>query len=256
MKNVTLGLLLLAGCTAKIEHGLSEREANEVRAALEDRGIPVELAAEGKGSTWSVGVARGSAAEATRVLRDEELPRREAPGLAEVFGQGSLVPTATEERARMIQALSGETSRMLGALEGVVRARVLVVPEWKGAGFGAPEPARASVFLRVSSSRAASLAARKAELQQLVAGAVPGLTPDHVAVLLDPISAPPRPVVVQVKDRTAAVAVACGAGLLVLLLAAGLVLATLKARALRMELQERPDGAPEAEPAPASRRAA
>jgi type III secretion protein J len=250
-------LLLLSGCSAKIEHGLAEREANEVRAALEERGITVELVGEGKGATWSVEVPKASAAQAIRLLRDADLPRRDAPGFAEVFGQGSLVPTAAEERARMIQALSGETCRMLAAIEGVVRARVLVVPEFKSQGFGTPEPARASVFLKVTSERAGVLATRKVELQQLVAGAVPGLTPEHVAVLFDTVSAAPRPVVIERKDRSAALAVACASGLLIALLAGALVLATLRSRKLRVALGEStPEDGDDADSAPAPRKAA
>ena len=252
---VIAALLCTAGCSAKIEHGLAERDANEVRAVLEDRGISVELVSEGKGSAWTVEVPKASAAEAIRLLRDADLPRRDAPGFAEVFGQGSLVPTAAEERARMIQALSGETGRMLTALEGVVRARVLVVPEFKGQGFGTPEPARASVFLKVTSERAAVLAARKLELQQLVAGAVPGLSPDHVAVLFDTVSVSPRPVVIERKDRSAALAVAVASGLLIALLAGALVLATLRSRRLRVALAESPPDADDAD-APAVRKAA
>ena len=44
--------------------------------------------------------------------------------LERTFAQASLVPTATEERVRAAQALSGELSRSLERLEGVLDARV------------------------------------------------------------------------------------------------------------------------------------
>jgi type III secretion protein J len=236
MKTLAISIVcLLCGCSTKIQHGLSERDADEVQAALADRGIAAVPVSEGK-EKWAVEVPQASASDAIRILRENNLPRQEAPGFSEVFGQGSMVPTAAEEKAKLIQALSGENARMLEALDGVVQAKVIVVPETKSGAFAPAEPARASVFLKVTSDHATELGARKLELQQLVAGSVPGLIPEHVALLIDPVNVQARPAIVERKDRTAAAAVGIVAGLLIALLAGALVLLTLRTRALRLQL--------------------
>lgn len=255
MKTLTVSmLLLLCACSTKIQHGLSERDADEIQSVLADRGIAASPVSEGK-EKWAVQVPQSSASEAIRILRENNLPRQRAPGFSEVFGQGSMVPTATEEKAKLMQALSGENARMLEAMEGVVEAKVIVVPETKSGAFAPAEPARASVFLKVTSDHAKELAARKAELQQLVSGSVPGLDPAHVALLIDPVSIQARPTIVERKDRSAAAAVGIVAGVLIALMAAALVMLTLRTRSLRLQLAaEQEPTVPAAKPA--ARRAA
>jgi len=256
MKTLMFSMLLLCACSTKVQHGLAERDADEIQSVLADHGISAQPVSEGK-DKWAVQVPQASASEAIRVMRENNLPRQEAPGFAEVFGQGSMVPTATEEKAKLMQALSGENARMLEALEGVVQAKVIVVPETKSGAFAPAEPARASVFLKVASDHAAELSARKAELQQLVSGAVPGLTPEHVALLIDPVTMKARPPIIERKDRTAAAAVGIVAGLFIALMAAALVMLTLRTRSLRLQLAHAQPEEPTAPGKPAaSKRAA
>src|SRR5690606_36903844 len=52
-----LSLWLLVGCDVRIHHGLEEREANELVAALQTVGITAQKVAEsGRGKTWAVQV--------------------------------------------------------------------------------------------------------------------------------------------------------------------------------------------------------
>ncbi|MBS2028581.1 MAG: hypothetical protein JST54_11815 [Deltaproteobacteria bacterium] len=250
-KLILAAAMVLSACSTKIQHGLAERDADEIQAVLGDHGITATPVPEGK-EKWALEVPQSSASEAVRILHENNLPRQQAPGFAEVFGQGSMVPTATEERAKLIQALSGENARLLQGLEGVIAAKVIVVPESKASAFGQVEPARASVLLKVAAPHADSLEKKKPEIQQLVAGSVPGLTPDHVALLVESVEVKARPTVVETKDRTAAVLVASVAGVLLALLAGGLVAAVLRARKLRLELDgdEDEDEEPTAKPAP------
>src|SRR5690349_5621029 len=99
--------LWLAGCSTQIQHGLDEKQANEMQTALAGRGIQAQKVAEqGKKPTWAIEVDDDRAAEAVRVLTELGLPRARPQGFEEVFGKSSLVPTATEERVKYEEALS------------------------------------------------------------------------------------------------------------------------------------------------------
>src|SRR5690606_28919827 len=99
---------------------------------------------------YRVLVASDEVAAALSVLRAEELPRAPEPGLHDVFGRASLVPTATEERARLTAALGGELARSVESIDGVLDARVHVaLPDASELPLDvAPPRPRASVLVR------------------------------------------------------------------------------------------------------------
>lgn len=182
------GLLVgaLPACTTAIEHGLDERAANEVVATLERRGIAVKKLPESGGAApaFTLEVSDGDVLRALDALRETGLPRDPRLGLAEVYGKPSLIPSATEERARFLRALTADLERTLEAVEGVAEAHVHVVlparESWArwSAESGA---ATASVLLK---QKPGATAVNAADVQKLVAGGVPGLQPAAVTVLL------------------------------------------------------------------------
>ena len=184
-----LAFLLLtngAGCTTGVLHGLDEPAANEALAALERAGIGAEKVAEEGGQTtgFALRVPRGDAARALDVLRVHGLPRERRHGFAEVYGQPSLIPTASEERARYLEATAGEIERTLESAEGVVSARVhLVLEELDPLSLeGKPRAAaRAAVLIKAARGRTPL---GESDVQKLVAGSVPGLDPRAVAVVV------------------------------------------------------------------------
>lgn len=183
--------LLLAGCTTPVESDLDEAQANEMIVALHAGGIAGEkrLVESGSGGLrFEVRVPRADEAPALSILAAEELPRRSAPGVAEVFGEGGLVPSATEERARYLTAVAGELSRTLESIDGVLSARVHVArAELSELGLDAPAPsARASVFIKYRSDLPPP---EEASIRALVAGAVADLSPEAISVVILP-SAP------------------------------------------------------------------
>jgi type III secretion protein J len=102
-----------------------------------------------------------------------------------VYAHPSLVPTATEERARYLEALSGEIERTLETVDGVVSARVHLVLEESDPleGGKARVPAQAAVLLK---TRPPLPTMKEADVQKLVAASVPGLSPAAVAVVATP----------------------------------------------------------------------
>src|SRR5689334_8627946 len=61
-------LLLCGGCGVELEHGLDERQANQVTAALEQAGVAADKVAEEQAGTFKVVVPRGDAARSFALL--------------------------------------------------------------------------------------------------------------------------------------------------------------------------------------------
>jgi type III secretion protein J len=191
MRRAMVVAVLVAGCSVPVQHGLDEPSANEVVTALERAGMGADKQRDDRAeSGFVVRVARADAAGAMELLRSLGLPRSRRRGLSETYGQGSLIPSATEERARFVEALSGEVERTLETIEGVVSARVhVVLAETDPLALdGKPRvPAQAAVLLK---TRAAGLPPiEEGQVQKLVAGSVPGLQPAAVAVVATPAPA-------------------------------------------------------------------
>jgi len=244
-----LALCALGGCSTAVLHGLDEAAANDTAAALERAGVAAEKVADdasaGGPAAFTVRVRHAEAPRALELLRALGLPRGRRHGFAEVYGQGSLIPTASEERARYLDALDGEIERTLETVDGVVGARVHLVLEESDPLALEPAPrraARASVLLK---ARAGKPSLGEAEVQRLVAGAAPGLEPAAVAVVITTAAEPADgaearlaslgPVRVTAATRPVlvagiALALAALAGLALLLLATARRLAALQGR--------------------------
>lgn len=185
MRRVGFSLLVvcsLAACEATVATGLPEAEANEVVVALHGQGIGATTAPMEGGEGFQVVVSPDEVAPALEVMRAEALPRETAPGLGEVFGEGGLVPTATEERARYVAALGGELSRSIEAMSGVLEARVHVaLPDHRRVALDDARPTpRASVLIRYRGSQPPY---DENAVRALVSGAVQELDPEQVAVV-------------------------------------------------------------------------
>jgi len=178
----------------EILHGVEERQAIRALVALEEGGVSGtrrrDDASEGG---WVVEVRAAEAGRAQRILAERELPRPEGSGLA-VLGKGSLVPTPSEERARLLLALAADLSRSVESIDGVVEARVHVglAPDDPLRAGPAPAP-RGAVLVKVRAGARARVEALAPGIRSLVAGAVAGLDPGEVAVVLTEAGAAPPP---------------------------------------------------------------
>lgn len=186
---VAAALMAMAGCSANVLHGIDERGANEATAALERAGIgaekvPEDAALPGTAANFTVRVAAGDANRAVDLLHALGLPRERRRGFAETYGQPSLIPTPSEERARYVNATVGEIEKTLETVDGVVGARVHLVLEDADPLSLEAKPratARAAVLLK---ARPGAPPIAEADVQRLVAGSVAGLEPAGVAVVV------------------------------------------------------------------------
>jgi len=185
-----LGLtLLLSACvTHSLQTGLSEQDAQEVVVLLNENGIEAfatKGVSEKKGEEkWDVMIRGGdqNLARAWRVLEENGLPRQKDKGLEDVFSNSGMIPTATEEKARLLLGVSGEISHALKSITGVVDAHVLVVMPDASPLLDKSDrtPPTASVLLKY---RGHDLPLAEDDVKKLVARAVEGLQPENVAVV-------------------------------------------------------------------------
>lgn len=175
---------LAAGCSAEVVHGLSEPQANQVVSVLSENGIPASTSREEGGRTerWTVSVAPDDRARSLAVMRENGLPRSSGRGLAEVFPKPSLIPTLTEERAMMMQALMGELERTLETIDGVTLARVhIVLPAADGGLSPSRVPAASAAVLLKTRPHAF---VDRAAVRRLVARGIESLKEENVTVEL------------------------------------------------------------------------
>ena len=183
---VLLVALLLTACEAELYNNLDQRQANEMIATLQQRGIPAQRVAV-KGGQYTVVVDKGRFADSIAILKEAGLPKQEFQNMGQVFKKEGLISSPMQERAQMIFALSQELSRTVSEIDGVLSARVhLVLPE------NDPlrqqlVPSSASVFIRHRGNM--PVGNLVPQVKMLVANGVAGLSYDKVSVVLVPVDA-------------------------------------------------------------------
>lgn len=191
-------VLLLTGCMQKeLQTGLTEQEAQEIIVLLRESGIDASRAlmpGDSEKPAWKLSVKGGDQDYflAMKILQEHGLPRERTKGLEDVFSKAGLIPTAGEEKARLIVGLSGEMTRTLKSVAGVVDARVhVVLPEnsplvdksqWS--------TTTSSVLLKYQGDQ---VPLREDEVRNLVARGIEGLQPENVAVVFKKVESKPVP---------------------------------------------------------------
>jgi type III secretion protein J len=181
---------LLVACAVPVASDLDDSEANRIVVALDRASLEAtkeaDPNAEGK---WRVDITRDDVARALSVMKDDELPRREPPGVLDAVGKGSLVPSEAAEQAQLLAGLAGDLERSLDGIEGVLAARVhLSIPPASASREPVASHATASALIEY---RGATPPIGADAIQRLVAGAASGLLPADVSVVMVPRTAPP-----------------------------------------------------------------
>ncbi|HEY4048469.1 MAG TPA: hypothetical protein VGM27_16510 [Acidobacteriaceae bacterium] len=191
-------LLLLAGCSRQLESDLTENDAQQIVVLLRENGInaTTELDPTAKKGTpaWLVNV-RGQSdtvVRAWKILSENGLPREKVKGLDDVFANAGMIPTAAEEKARLLSGLNGELTRTLNSLPGVVDARVQVVLPDNTPLLDKSEqsPPTASALIQY---RGDEPPLKDVEVKSLMAKSIEGLRPENVAVVFKKVEIKPIP---------------------------------------------------------------
>lgn len=176
--------VLLSACSQQLLGSLDEDAANKVISALRIEGVAAEKSVVGDGQ-WRVTVAQDEFAQAVQILDRRNLPPRPFEGLGRTFRKESLVSTPTEERARLIYAMSQELERSLREMDGVVVARVHpVIPPHDPLN---PKRVSSTASVLIKYRVGSDLVGRESMVRALVAGGIEGLAYDDVRVLMVPV---------------------------------------------------------------------
>jgi type III secretion protein J len=171
---------VLLGCSQTLYEDLSESEANDVTATLRMEDIDASKISM-KDKKWGVSVPPGDFARAVVILRDRNLPVFGYEGLGKTFRKDSLLVTPTEERARLMHALSEELTLTLRQIEGVLDARVHVVIPPRDVLSDSNKASSASIFLKTRPG--VDLTSQMGSIKALVVNSVEGVTVDSVSVM-------------------------------------------------------------------------
>jgi type III secretion protein J len=185
-----LGLLLCLLCAGRVMlfSGLSEQDANEMLATLSNNGIAAVKDSAGKG-LWSISVEERLLPRSLDILSANGLPRVAYQSMGDIFKKDSMISTPTEERARLIFAISQELAGTIAKIDGVLAARVhLVLPEHDNFG-NKISPSTASVFIKHRSD--ADLAPQVSQIKRLVENSVRDLKYETISVFLFASVLPP-----------------------------------------------------------------
>ena len=184
MKRVLSTLLLacvLCGCEHDLYSKLSEKEANELIAALAEEGIQASKEPADE-KDWKVRVQESDTALALEALRTRGLPRQRLSNLGDMFQRQGLVATPAEERMRYIYAVSQQLSGTLLNIDGVVAADVHVVIPANDPLSDKIRPSSAAVFIKHRPDVDLTLLAPM--VKDLVAHSIEGLSYENVSLSL------------------------------------------------------------------------
>lgn len=183
-------VIFLAGCQVDLYSKLSEAEANEMIAFLQRSAIPATRLAA-KDGTITLRIDDANFANAVVLLNEAGLPRHKFATMGDVFADTKLISSPTEERARLVYAISQELSRTLSEIDGVVSARVHLVLPRNDPLRENEKPSSASVFIKYDPEIA--VVSLLPQIKTLVTNSVEGLTYEKVSVVFVPAEKRKRP---------------------------------------------------------------
>jgi type III secretion protein J len=187
-----LGLLallcLLCACKTTLYAGLSEVEINEMLVVLSTNGIAAQKVDAGKG-LWNLSVEERLLPRSVDILTANGYPRYSYKTMGDVFKKDGMVSTPTEEKARLVYAITQELSGTIATLDGVLAARVhIVLPEVDNFGNKISQ-STASVFIKHRAD--VDLTAQVSPIKRMVENSVRDLKYESISVFLFPSSTPP-----------------------------------------------------------------
>ncbi len=169
-------LVLSPASRSPLYRQLPESDKAAVVAALEQAGMDVALDPR----NGDILLPADDHARGRMLLAGQGLPRA-APGGAELLADMPLGTSRAIETARLKTAQERDLARSIESLQGVQAARVLVAQPEPTPFVRDRSPVTASVTLTLAPGRSLSETQARA-IVHLVAGAIPGLSPDNVAI--------------------------------------------------------------------------
>lgn len=199
----TLSLLLfLTGCKETLLSRLSEPQANQVLAALNEASISANKEQTDE-NNWVVTVQGDQLGRASSLVQAQGIPHAKHVPMGEIFKKDGLIPSASEERIRYVAGLSEELSMTLRKIPGIVDARVHVVIPHNDPLASKVKPSTASVFVKHREKVDISVIGNN--IKDLIAAGVDGLDIKNVALFSFPVAdvSPPKVVPTAIVAQAA-----------------------------------------------------
>jgi type III secretion protein J len=193
---------VVSACETEVYRSLTQKDANEMVAALARAGIPAKRELT-DGTNYRITVAEDKLAPAIDALKRSGYPRESYRSMGEVFPGDGLVVTPYEQRVRMMFALSQEMGRTVTSINGVTSARVhIVVPDLDLRGLPLNKP---SASVTAQFKPGLDVAELTSKIRMIVASGVQGLDYKNVSVALFPMQMGDEPApVMSSKDEAMA----------------------------------------------------
>ncbi len=156
---------------------LSDKDTSAIVTVLQSQSTPYRLSPDG----GSIYVPADQVHRLRMDLAGKGVPSGDGVGF-EIFDKGQFGLSDFVQRTNYIRAIQGELARTIAQLDGVVRARVMIVqPENRLLLTDQGTKTTASVFIELASSKIEPEAVNS--IRHLVANSVEGLSLDDVAVV-------------------------------------------------------------------------
>lgn len=190
-------IFLLGACTSYevVMEDLNQRDANELLVLLREQNIDAkkEGLASRKNISYQIKVKRSQEQDALRLLVQNRMPRVDRAGLKDLYPPNSsgLIPSKSDELARLVMATQGEIEALLKVIPGILDARVV---------FSYDQP---TDFNKSTTKKTASVAIiyrplkanrepplSEIDIKHLISASISGLVADDVMVvqkLIEPI---------------------------------------------------------------------
>lgn len=173
----------MSGCETTLFESITEDAANEVVAALLENEIPASKKSAKEGM-FTVMVDESQFPRAVQILKIRALPRPEYQSMGQIFKKEGLLSTPLEEKARFIYAISQELSDTISRMDGVLTARVHIVPMETNELGEKVSPATVSVFIRHTQNAGPLLMGREEDIRKLVSKSVQGVESGNIYISL------------------------------------------------------------------------
>ena len=174
---------------------LSQRDANEILVVLRDHQIEAKKVGQTtkKSVIYRIEVKEQCAKDALRLLVHNQIPKIQRAGLKEVYppGGSGIIPSKSDELARMTMAMQGEIEALLKVIPGIADARVVI-------SYDSPLDYQKSATKKTASvaviyhpqGEIGEAPMNDAEVKNLIAASIGGLLPENVTVvqkIIEPI---------------------------------------------------------------------
>lgn len=188
-RNSTLGLVLilfLFGCNTSqiiILSNLTQDDANNVVLTLGEQNITAQRIINKDGS-YAISIPQDKQITALEILHNDGKPNQNFSNMGEIFKKDSFISSPLEEQARFIYALEQQISSQISQIDGVVSVSTQVSLPPANDSLWQNQTLNSSASVLVKYKENSHLQIYNNRIKQLVANAVPGLTLEHVELIM------------------------------------------------------------------------